>query len=228
MAKSVTLSYVKTAAQRRADMLNSAFIETQELTDMVNSSYAELYDLLTTLYGNDYYATTSILNFVNGQQSYTLPSDFYKLLGVDLKIDATRKAALKPFMFPERNRYQNSLLPSIYGFLQFRYRLNGNNIIFTPVPDSAREVTLWYIPVVSTLVNEGDTFDGVNGYEEYIIIDVARKLRIKEESDVSELMADKAAMITRINDSAQNRDAGMPERVMDVQTLDFAKPFFDI
>ncbi len=56
---------------------------------------------------------------------------------------------------------------------------------------------------------------GVNGWDEYVIIDAAIKCLIKEESDVQVLLLQKQQMLKRIEDMAANRDAGDPERVSD-------------
>ena len=51
------------------------------------------------------------------------------------------------------------------------------------------EFRLWYHPVAVTLTLAQDTYDDINGYVEYIIIDAANKMLQKEESDVSVLAA---------------------------------------
>lgn len=61
------------------------------------------------------------------------------------------------------------------------------------------------------MLRDTDILDGVNGWEEYVTIDAAIKALRKEESDTSILMAEKAAMMKRILDSAPNRDAGQPD-----------------
>lgn len=63
--------------------------------------------------------------------------------------------------------------------------------------------------------------DGVNGWEEYIVVDAAMKCLQKEESDVSVLMAEKSALKQRIEAMASNRDAGKPERITDVNAQNF-------
>lgn len=61
------------------------------------------------------------------------------------------------------------------------------------------------------------TADGVNGWEEIIILDAAIKMLAKEESSTTVLERQKAAMMQRIQRMAADRDASMPERVSDVQ-----------
>jgi hypothetical protein len=71
---------------------------------------------------------------------------------------------------------------------------------------------------------DSTTIDGVSGWEEYIIVDSALKGMGKEESDVSLLAQQKLAMIKRLQDMANNRDAGNGSTVADVQWSDFYWP----
>lgn len=64
------------------------------------------------------------------------------------------------------------------------------------------------------------TVDGVNGWEEYLVVDAAIKALQKEESDVSVLLAQKALLQRRIESAATNRDAAEPARVVDVTVTD--------
>ena len=64
------------------------------------------------------------------------------------------------------------------------------------------------------------TFDGINGWEEYVIADVCIKLMVKEESDPAAFMAQKAELKQRIESEAENRDVGFPDRVTDSQAAD--------
>jgi len=54
------------------------------------------------------------------------------------------------------------------------------------------------------------TFDGINGYEELVILTAAIKCLVKQEADVSALMQQKAEYYARIDAAAANRSAGDP------------------
>lgn len=54
------------------------------------------------------------------------------------------------------------------------------------------------------------------GWEELIILETAIKAMVKDESDPSALMAQKAAIMRRLDFSAANRDAGSPATTADV------------
>lgn len=199
MASLVTLAELRTRSRERADQQNSRFVSDTELNGYINKSASELYDLLTTVF-EDYYAEASpyVINIVAGTFQYSLPSDFYKLVGLDELVyqssTAQQSISIKKYNFQERNSYIS--------------------------PTAGRTVWMYYIPMMTPLVDDSDTFDGINGWDEYIVIDAARKMMQKEESDTSELILEKQNFIKRINDSAPNRDASRPERVTDVYNVD--------
>jgi hypothetical protein len=214
---SLTLAELRTLCKQRADMERSFFIKDPEWNQYINDSLAELHDLMITLY-EDYFITESPVTITVAQNgTYALPADFYKMRGVDMRLGAQAQYfTVDKFNFNERNKYQNdTALGSIIG-PSVRYRVVGNNIIFSPVPQGASQFRLWYIPTTAKLVNDTDTLDTYNAYHEYVVIDTALKARIKEESDIAELAAQKAAIIKRIEDSAINRDADKSETVQDV------------
>lgn len=89
--------------------------------------------------------------------------------------------------------------------------VTNTSFVASNVPTSSGATTLIRAWADST------TIDGVSGWEEYIIVDAALKAMGKEESDVSLLAQQKMAMIKRLADMAENRDAGNPATVSDVQ-----------
>lgn len=74
---------------------------------------------------------------------------------------------------------------------------------------------------------QGDsiTADGVSGWLEYVITDAAIKAAQKEESDTTTLQFQKQALIKRIEAAAENRDAGSPATIADVQWTNGTWPF---
>lgn len=227
MATTMTLAELRTATRQRADMVNSQFVSDIELNGYINQSYFELYDLLIQKYGDNYFVANPYQFVTDGQNNFfNLPGDFYKLLGVDLALGSTLDSfvTIRPFNFADRNRYAVPNFQSFYGVTNLRYRLNANKLWLTPIPGQGQTIQLWYVPRLTTLAADADTCDGISGWTEYIIIDAAIKCLQKEESDVSVLMAQKAAMIERINNAAENRDAANPATVADSQYTDFWWP----
>lgn len=214
---SITLAQLREQARQRADMENSNFVKDSELNAYINNSIAELHDILCEAYDAEYftkdpYEFTTVAN----QDSYDLPEDFYELKGVDIRINANDWIVVEKYNFKERNRYQEFGVWDLYGVNNVRYRIIGNKIRFTPIPDGTAQVRLWYVPVATKLVNDADTLDDQNAYSEYVIVDAAIKMMQKEESDVSVLVLQKEALINRIRGKAANRDAGSPESITDI------------
>jgi hypothetical protein len=219
MARTVTLLSLRNQCRQVANMEGSQFISDSELTQYINNSAAELYDLIVESW-QDYYLKSTTFPVLNGTDTYALPTDFYKLRGVDLLLDAAGNAiTLRPFQFAERNAYAFTPGYNMFGVAQYRYQLQGNNIRFVPVPQTNSNVKLWYIPAQAPMVADIDTLDGIDGWEEYIIVDVAAKMIDKEEGDITSLIMRKNALIQRINDSAPNRDAGEPARISDINKM---------
>lgn len=226
----MTLSQLRTAAQQRADMVGDGFVSTAEWTSYVNLSLCELYDLLVTSYGDEYYTSTTPYQFTTDGVNNLFPLtgvSLLKLKGVDLQWNASPNGwiTLKPFMFAERNKYSLPTYWSAAGRTNLRYRLVGNQLMLEPLPAAGQLVQVWYVPRPAPLVNDNDVADGYSGWLEYVIVDVAIKALQKEESDVSVLMAQKEALRHRIVSTAANRDEGAPQRVADVLGASFMDGF---
>lgn len=210
-----TLLQLKTQARQRADMQSSDYISDDELVSYINNSVAELHDLLVATYGPDYFVENYSFATIANQESYVLPSNFYKLKGVDALLSGNHYFSLRPFNFNERNKNQDTAWGLLSG-PSIRYRLLGNTLRFTPAPEGSYQIRMWYIPLPTPLVLDTDIYNDINSYAEYVVVDAAIKMLQKEESDVQVLMAQKMDLRKRIENMAQNRDAEQPESISDV------------
>ena len=192
--------------RQRADMENNFFISDLEIQTYLNAGLCELHDILIQTYGQDYYIKSTEWNTTAGTDTYlifNLANDFYKLRGIDCKLNGQEWFTLRPFNFNERNLYQNWAQWSVLGLSNIRYRMVGGNFVFTPVPNAVTAMRIWYIPTAQQFESAAPgtstaIFDDINGYAEYVVIDAAIKCLQKEESDVQVLMAQKLAMKKRI------------------------------
>lgn len=217
----IALSEIRQRCRERADMKASKFVEDDELNFYINQSLAELHDILIQSYGEDYYVKKVTFNTVGQQEGYQLSDivtddDFYKIRGLDARLNGDDLFTLQKFNFNERNRFQHFGVWDYLGITNVRYRLVGSELRFVPIPDRDIEVQFWYIPRVQKLTLDTDTYDDINGWIEYVIIDCAIKMLNKEESDVSVLLAEKQLMKRRIEEASNNRDAAQPETVQDI------------
>lgn len=233
----LSLGAIRLAAQQRADRVNSHFVTLPEWNQYINQSLFELYDLLITVY-EDYFLAPpvqfvadghtyiyplpdGVLTFKDNNLNPVVAAPFYKLYGVDLGLNNANNAwvTVNKFNFIDRNQftYPNTA-STIYGVFNLRYRVLGNNIEFIPTPSGGQPLRLQYIPRMPMLLQDTDTtITGVSGWIEYVITDAAIKALQKEESDVQVLMAQKQALLVRIQDSAMNRDVGQADTISDVR-----------
>lgn len=218
-----TLGGIRQTCQFRTDIpATNQFITTPEWNSYINSSIQELYGLLVEAYGNTYYIQTPYLITTDGvNQQFNLPTDFFKLLGVEVNPSMSGQPnywfTLKPFNFSERNKFAPNINQLSWGRTNLQYRVVGNTIWFIPYPAGGQTIRLWYVPKFAGLVQDTDTFDGVNGWEEYVVCDVCIKALVKEESDPTAFALQKQALLERIQSEADNRDIGYADTVVDSQ-----------
>src|SRR4051812_26999763 len=101
---SITLGQLRLQAQQRSDMVNSNFVTTAEWNYFISDSYKELYDILVSKMVDQYTKDPLTFTIAAGASSYTLPSDFYKLRGLDLAAGAASGNVwipLHPFNFEQ-------------------------------------------------------------------------------------------------------------------------------
>lgn len=111
-----------------------------------------------------------------------------------------------------------------------RYRLGGAQYAGTatepypylellPAPTENVAIRLIYLPISSVATDDespgSETIDGINGYEEFIVCDVAARILAIEESDTSYWVGRREQIRARIAGLAGARDAGHPERIVD-------------
>lgn len=225
MPASVSFSTMMTRVRELADMQTSneaqAFVTDAELKRALNRNLKQLYQKLIIARGDDYYATRYTTALVANQAEYAFGlfvPDFMQLLGIDIT-DGTRVVPMPKFILKEYAdlKYLENLNTNDLGM--FRYRLNKQGIEIRPMPRTANySLTLHYLPAFTELVNAGDTFDGVNGWEDWACYGAAIDLLNKEESfeQAAALQAMRGTIDGQIDALAGARDAGRPEFVGDV------------
>lgn len=215
----VTLADLRLQVRERADMESTEFVTDAELNRYINLSWKELYDVLVSAY-EDYFTLPPVaFTVADGETSTDLPTDFYKLRGIDFQISGNQYYFVEKFQFNRRNRRNKSLVSLLSTSLDRMYRVVGDKIYLTPEDAAPGNYRIWYIPQPSDLTVDTDELPQLavgSGWEEYIIVDAAIKALTKEESDVTVLLQEKAVLLERILSASKNRDAGSPERINDV------------
>lgn len=212
----VKLSDLQTAARQRADMVNNNFVTDAELVTYINSSMQAFYDMLIDSI-EDYNISQYAFTVASGN-TQALPTDFYKMRGLDDTTDPNNLKTVRKFNWNERNEFSLRQIALVYDtHSDVTYRINGSNLMFEPPANAQKPYNLWYYPLPALLVNPTDTFDSINGWHEYVVLDVAAKCLDKEESDSSAVKAERNMHTQRIQNMKQSRDEGLPEKISRVR-----------
>lgn len=222
----VTLDDLMSRARELADQVNSEFISDSELIFRINQRIAQLYDMLCAA-DADRYVTTATLTTTSGQEPedwYTvLPADFYVCRGVDLRRGRGRYP-LETYSLQERDIGGDASQWPVFSYAAMRYRVAGGSaseaedrIYFDQNPGN-NSFTLHYLPAAPVLVDGEDTFNGFNGWEDWVIFKAAIDMMNKEESDSSALQAECIQIEKRIKLLGTMRDMGSAPQVADVRS----------
>src|SRR5690606_34316871 len=104
-----------------------------------------------------------------------------------------------------------------------RYWLHGRpdstpmQMYFWPPPDAAYIAQVFYVPNLDLAAVSSIGFPGLSflaGWDEYIVISAAMKMKDKEESDCTVLMAEKNQLWDSIKKSLTPLDESMPKYVV--------------
>lgn len=222
MAFSVSLADMVTDVTRAADIENVVGTDKRftgpEIRRYVRQSVARLYTLLDRL-DYQYYLSEYTFSTTSGENAYALPADFWVLKGCKVQLSSGRSVRCTPFMPAEHVWLDNTAQWPAYGAPIF-YRLAQDNLIFAPIPTGVYSVTISYTPTPPALADDTDTFDGIAGFERWVVLDAAIKCKQKDSLDPSLLVAEKAEVEAWITSLANTRDTGETQRISDVQSQD--------
>lgn len=211
---SFTLAELKARARVHADQEDSLFVSEAQLTGFLNKSLDALYDKVVGVW-EDYFLTRTTATFTS--TSYTLPVDFYKLVGLRVQGSNGRWQKLKKLIPEEEDAYLNTtnVDPELV-----RYRLESRRTLslFPGFGTASVAARLSYIPLRPALVLDTDVEEWDASWEEWAVLDAAIKCMGKAEQDTTSLEKLRAAEEARIKDLAPSRDENDVARVADVTT----------
>lgn len=211
MAK--TLLQLRALVRQRADIEgDDERISDDELDGYINASFAELHDIIEK-HHEDYFTTVTAEIVVTTDNTITLPSDYNKTRLVQYKVG---NVWVPLDQVPLREMHKFNVNSSSYDG-ERGYMIIQNALFLLPEESPAGTYRHWYTMRYSPLVDDTDEVSDQQEWHVYGVVDAAIKCMAKDEADVSELMAEKVALLARIKSSSSGRDAGSPKRVVDVR-----------
>lgn len=210
--------------------------DTQYFTDaeavwLVRGSISDLWDLIIANQGQEWMQAKTTVTRVEGKTLYTpldgYPSDLYKVLSIHLEDD--RRSICKPWMIREESFNQDNSFWGIRTDRVPRYHTFYSPVVSIGAPGNgcttkglewdrapSHNFTIRYIPHAPAFISLDDQIEVFSDWDEYVIVDVAMKIREKKDLPTDHLQRRKDAQVNRIVQAASNLDSGHPMRVVDI------------
>ena len=224
MTRSYTADELVTKCRNRGGYENSGRLTAAKWYDFLESGVSDLWDLLVSKYSEDYFTKRSgELSFVIDQETYDLPSDLLKLLGVDLKVGDDWHRVQR-FSLHERNYFQRGSLTAWYAWgagadqAPYRYRIEGNKLVIAPIPSAAETYRLVYVEAPPKISTGAEVIDGFGGWEELIVLYAVRSAKRSQNEPVEDILREIAQKEARISWAADGRDAAEPISIADLDS----------
>jgi len=226
----VTLPQLQAEVQKRADIQNATpFVPLADITEYVNRAIARVHGLLADS-GEPYYRSLGTWTTTSQQQTYyttaavgvpagtaVLPTDIFRVEGVDCQIQNQRWLNCERFNFERRNDYQASdfFWPIVTYLYDFRGSGAQTAIFIQPPPPGAVNLRVWYYPTPPQLAVPTDTWDTANRWDSYVIDWAARLCAEKDENYelCARLDVALAQVESRIKAEAESRISGQAPKI---------------
>jgi hypothetical protein len=168
---------------------NTARVSDARLTRAINQSIQEFREAVSDA-GHPYYLRQSTGTLTVGATSpypfgaitiSALSPALLRPYGFDIQV-GDYWVTVDPGNFDERNdgQAQGWISGPRTGQPEKFFLFNETQLAYTPAADQAYSYILYYLPVGTDLSADGDTFDGLAGWEEWVIYNAVAKLAIRD------------------------------------------------
>lgn len=211
----VALTELLTGARLYADERpggSTAFISDSDGLRLVKRSVMHLRDEVIAAGGHEYFVTDTTFATSSGTNDYSLPSDHMETLLVQVVWGASDVEDVGGWEWDERGALES--LGTWGRGNRKGYRLTGSEMSLYPTPSAENTVRHVYVK----RWNQNDTVIdmGLDGWEDYVELDVAVRMRAIQQLPYNDLIALRDEALQRIQNMANDRAAREPLRVTDV------------
>lgn len=223
MARTRTLTQLIADVRDRTDTENSQHVTDAQITRYINQGIAALYAMIVEQDENSFAEQCSFYTVAGAETSEILtePTEGtavnpYKILGVDVVNANGLSYPVPRFMHGERAFLDTE--DGTWGVLtRTHYQWRGTGTLYWAPPwEQAVLIRVTYIPSPTDLTAGTDVYDGRTGWEEWVTLDASIRVLLKEESDVSDFVRERATVQDRILRQIIARDRARPKRIRDV------------
>jgi len=214
-----TLAQIREMIRQRADVENNGnHTDDDEVDSLANASIETLHSMLVDGTDGTLFAKNAGVLTKLGDNSYQLPSDFTQLVSLDIKSGSTyiRSHQADP------QDYAQLTLNNYGGQNHYSHLLRWNTaqgrgeLFIFPTPANTSDVAVQYIPEPPFLSSDSDTLNWPTFWYQWVVLDAAVQISIKEESDPSGLMAERQKIEKRVRDHIRSMT---PTRVKQIRRV---------
>jgi hypothetical protein len=229
----VSVADIITRMVERSGYESSApgFTSDAERLRLCNALYRQLYNKLVDARGAEYFALATTFDTAAGVGVYPIATAtgsggcgmprFFELLSIHIRANGVVRV-MRQWEYGELDALIRLDLYGSRSWANIRYRVTDVNIEFIPKPDAVYTIMVRYVPTALELVTSSPvvgtsstTIDGINGFEDWIVVAGAIAIREKaEHGDTSGLMAELARFDEQIEYLKSKRNAANAPRIV--------------
>lgn len=232
-----------TTEAERAYLINSLYKRLyNKLVDARGNEYYAVNNTLSTVAGQNEYPLDgirgSLPSTLDTPGVATIARPFFELVSIQMQYGSMVRP-MKTWEHVELDYLRTLDATGARPWSMVRYRVMDTSLVLRPAPAAVYTLHIYYVPIAPTLgpvafvpeqiqIEEGpdsptftgpgayisSTLDGVNGFEDWIVLSGAIAIREKKEHDVSALMAERAMLDDEINRIRSERNAGAAPRIV--------------
>lgn len=202
MPRTLTLATFRTDLRFESGFDNSRVFSDARLNAYINDAIADVWDLLLDA-RPDYYVAEHSVSTAIGSDTVALATDNYRIRAVRVTIGGNLYP-VHPVNLTEAWRFaRGSASPR-----NWRYRLQGTALRLTPTPQEVAALKIYYVPYAPTLASDGDTWDGISGYERLVILHAMRGVFLRERMPTTDVEREIGEQTTKVRAAAAELDRG--------------------
>ncbi len=203
MARSVLTAEMISRARLAADAQNDTHITDVWLYLQATALVARLWDILTMNGLGSEGIKTVFFDTVTGQQEYAIAGAIYGTTAT-----GSHTSTMTDF-YKVKTLYCNDG----NGLYRPVGRVTPQEEYAQRAPDAAKLMKLCYLPCAPVWSTGSESFDGINGYEEWIVQGLAHAIRVKKADDPGQHKSIQREVEDQIR-TAANRNQDEPPRVI--------------
>lgn len=228
MAVNVTLAQLRSEILARVDDASSGYFSASDVNTQINRSGRQLVSKLASQAGVRHKVCRGTVTTAVGTARYAWPTtdtwtsetglSLIQLLGVTIEFGPQQRQRIGRMAWNNRERYTNSSASWTYG-ADIAYEYNPDAILFFPPPNRVVTVEVLYVPAWKDLSSDSDTYNGISGFDTWLVCNVCAQLAAKE-SDSEQIgfyVSERDAVWSDMLALAQTTDEGDAGVMVDME-----------